>query len=52
MFPALSVAFNSLTQAVSISAIRGSATKLFARDSRLRARDDEDCRIQLRRYAQ
>ena len=49
---ALSVAFNRLTQAVSISAMSGSATMLIARDSRLWARNDADCCIQLRRYAQ
>ena len=48
----LSVAFSRLAQAVSISAMRGSATMLFARDSRLWARIDGDYRIQLCRYAQ
>ena len=50
--PGLSVAFNRLTQEVSISAKRGSASMMIARDSRLTIRNDGDCRIQLRRYAQ
>ena len=48
----LSVAFSCLAQAVSVSALRGSATMLIARDSRLWARIDGDCRIQFCRYAQ
>ena len=48
----LSVAFSRLAQAVSISAMRGSATMLISKDSQLWARFDGDCRIQLCRYAQ
>ena len=48
----LSVAFRRFAQAVSISAMCGSATMLIARDSRLWAGIDGDCRIQLWRYAQ